>query len=78
MKAALFDAPKRQRWTGSRALVLLPSDACPSCGGTLQTMSVGQPALFRHGGYGATLASTVRWCHCGWRLEAVRQETRPA
>ena len=78
MKAALFETPRRRRWRGSKALVPLPRDACPSCGGELQVLVVGQAALFRHGGYGATLASTVRWCHCGWRLEAQRQEVRPA
>lgn len=75
---ALFDAPERERWTGSRALVPFDRDACPVDQGPLSVIVVGQPALFRHGGYGADLTSTVRWCAlCGWQLLAQTQETKP-
>jgi len=37
----------------------------------------GQPALFWHGGFGATRTTTVRWCPCGWTLTVDVTETRP-
>lgn len=77
MKQRLLDVERKERWTGSRELVPVPRDACPSCGCDTSTTTVAQPALFRHGGYGATLASTIRRCPCGWGLEAQRQEVRP-
>lgn len=77
-KAALFDAPAKQRWTGSRALVPFVRDSCPQCGGALHSITAAQPALFRHGGYGADLVSTIRWCPTdGWRIEVERQERNP-
>ncbi len=76
--AALFDAPRRERWKGSRALVPLCKMTCPTCGGYLMQMTVGQAALFRDCGYGATLNSTTRWCPaCGWQLLAEQSEGRP-
>jgi hypothetical protein len=77
VKASLFDAPRRGRWTGSRALVALPLDRCPVDQLPLVVSWVAQPALFRHGGYGATFVSLVRSCRCGWSLVAQTQETNP-
>jgi hypothetical protein len=74
----LFATHPRARWRGSRALVALPRDRCPVDQLPLVVELYGQPALFRHGGYGATVLSTVRRCiGCGWRLVAQTQETRP-
>jgi len=78
VKQRLLEVEAKERWTGSRALVPFPADACPSCGSAVYTLSVSQPALFRHAGYGADLRSTIRRCLCGWGLEAQRQEVRPA
>lgn len=41
---------------------------CPDCGETLRTAAWGQPALFKHGGYGATSNTERRHCPCGWSL----------
>lgn len=76
--AALFERPTKQRWTGSRELVPVAADACPTCAGVLLVMSIAQPALFRHGGYGATQRQTERWCPtCGWHLLAEVVEVNP-
>lgn len=41
--------------------------ACPECGTDLASTATGQPALFRHGGYGAARTTTVAHCPvCGW------------
>lgn len=74
----LFDAATAQRWTGSTALVVIRD--CPDCGGRLATQTVAQPALFIHGGYGATRTTTWRVCingRCRWSHERVIEETRP-
>lgn len=73
----LFDVARKTRWSGSRALVPLDPERCPSCGAGLDLDVVAQGALFFHGGYGAAELTVTRHCRCGWRLEAERSETRP-
>ena len=76
MGETLFDTARRT-WAGGRYVVALPRDRCPVDQLPLVVSSVAQPALFRHGGYGATWTTTYRSCRCGWRLVAQGQETRP-
>lgn len=59
------------------ALILLDPTACPDCAAPLLIEVVDQPALLRHGGYGATHCRTVRFCGCGYLIEARSQERRP-
>lgn len=77
MKDRLFDVEDKERWTGSRELVVLPEDACPACGGELDEETVDQRPLLRHGGYGAAERTTMRHCRCGWRMESERSEVKP-
>lgn len=76
MSETLF-ASERVVRVGGRQLIALPRDRCPVDQLPLVISSVAQPALFRHGGYGATWTTTYRSCRCGWRLVAQGQETRP-
>jgi len=48
---------------------LVPVDlaVCPDCGAPTFEFGVSQPALFFHGGYGATEHVVQRRCVCGWR-----------
>jgi hypothetical protein len=73
----LFDTTPRQKWTGSRALVPLPREACPECHGPLSERAFGQLSLFVHGGYGAVRTQVTAWCHCGWTLVRSVTETNP-
>lgn len=78
VKPALFDAERKKRWTGSRALVLLDTSTCPLCDAELEEVESHQPALLRHAGYGATVRTLHRFClPCRWGYEAERQEVRP-
>lgn len=63
-RAALFtvELEKRAPTSRCRDLVPLRRDACLACGGPTRDESVGQPALFRHGGYGATKMTTFAVC----------------
>lgn len=77
-RVALFEVTPAKRWTGSRALVVVVG--CPDCGGPLVERTVGQMALFVHGGYGADRTSTWAICanrECRWSIERVRIETKP-
>jgi hypothetical protein len=81
---ALFDAGPAAKWMGGRALVPLPADACPACGGAVTTVSVSEAPLFRHGGYGAVRRSTSRVCAmalaghgCRWGLTVDVTEVNP-
>ena len=70
------------RWTRPEPTtgpyVAVRPDGCHQCGGPLTTQAAGQPALFRHGGYGATVTTMRRWCPtCGWDAGDHRTETRP-
>jgi hypothetical protein len=62
-----------------RGGVLVPIDPslCPACGQTTDTLVIGEPALFLHGGYGATRTTTTRHCRCGWTLIVDVTETNP-
>lgn len=50
-------------------LATIDPTICPSCGATTITIAWAQPALFYHGGYGATQGHEHRACTCGWGLE---------
>ena len=64
-------------WGGSKAIAVIPP-GCPECGGPIFTEGVGQLALFRHGGYGATVTIERRWCpSCGYDAGGRRTETNP-
>lgn len=83
MRSRLFDVPSVDRGpvlSKCRELVPLPKDTCRRCGGATRRESVGQPALFRHGGFGATRMTTVLACVSS-ACRAVRQtqvdEVRP-
>ena len=85
MTGALFDVAPKARWTGSRALVPLAADACPSCAGLVATVTVDEVPLFRHGGYGAVRRTTSRLCvaalarvsACRWGMTTDVTEVNP-
>lgn len=79
MNPDLFGAVRhrRARWTGSRELVLVGHDHCPSCGAVPDGLTVHEDALLRHGGHGATRITTTLHCPCGWSLTVQQHETRP-
>lgn len=59
-------------------MVPIVRDRCPDCGGELSTITVEQPAIVRHGGYGATRVHSIRKCvDCGWSLHEETSEVRP-
>ena len=50
-------------------LVVIDPDICPACTGPLVTATWTADALFRHGGYGASVETVVVRCRaCGWAL----------
>lgn len=63
-RPSLFTIEVETRPPLSRCTDLIPlrRDACLGCGGPVEAESVGQPALFRHGGYGATRMTTFAVC----------------
>lgn len=75
MKSALFRSDRRRRH-GSRALVHVVG--CPGCGGPLEAVTSAMPALFRHGGHGATRTVTQLFCGpCRYAGGSVTEETNP-
>jgi hypothetical protein len=82
---ALFPLAPKPRWTGSRALVPLDPAACPSCAGMVTTVTVAEPPLFRHAGYGGVRETTSRVCvaslrrasRCGWGVTTRVSEVNP-
>lgn len=59
-------------------LVHVDLTGCPDCTAPLAPATVAEPALFRHGGYGATRSTETLTCGgCGWSLVVVVEETRP-
>ena len=64
MKPRLFDFERARTGPRSRCLELVPleRDRCYRCGTDVDVESIGQLALFRHGGYGATQMSTFHIC----------------
>lgn len=75
----LFDTGERKpKWAGSTALVPIEPGTCPIDGATLVERQMHQAALFRHGGYGATTATTIGECpECGWTLKRQSHEVKP-
>jgi len=76
----LFGQERKRRppYRGSRALVHVPADACPACGGRTVDEVTEAPALFFHGGYGATLRTVRRCCTiCLWGRLVEETEARP-
>lgn len=76
----LFTTETRKRWRGSRALAVLDPERCPACNGRVAHEATHQPALLRHGGYGATERRTLRVCineACRWTCEIEVQELKP-
>lgn len=80
-RARLVDVEKGTRRTGfSTALVPVDTSVCPDCGSDLNVTTSHAPALFRHGGYGATGRTTVVHCsntECRWWMETEHTEVRP-
>lgn len=61
-------------------LAVVDPSVCPDCGTPLELEHVDQPAIVRHGGYGATRRTTTRHCPrpgCGWALNHQTSEHRP-
>lgn len=81
-RAALFepDAVVTGPRSRCRELVPLSRESCLVCDGPLRRETVAQPALLRHGGYGATRQETFVLCvdeECGWVRLANTIEVRP-
>ena len=82
MKPRLFDFERARTAPRSKCLALVPleRDRCYRCGDDVDIESVGQLALFRHGGYGATRMHTFHICRntkCRTIRCAVVVETNP-
>lgn len=62
------------------ALAIVDADSCPDCAAPVADIRFEQPALFRHGGYGADRHVTIRHCarFCGWHILAHVGEAPPA
>lgn len=58
-------------------LIPILAGLCPTCGAELAEFVVDQPALFVHGGHGATERSRVQFCACGWQVRCEVSEVRP-
>jgi len=76
----LFDVDTKQRRALAGNLpVLVGHDVCPECQAPATDVTYDEPALFIHGGYGATRRTVVRHCRrfCGWAVERERVERSP-
>jgi hypothetical protein len=77
----LFDVDRREvRHGTTTALVAVETVVCPSCGSDTVRGSLGEPALFRHGGYGATRETITDRCtsrQCDWKLVVSVTEVSP-
>lgn len=73
MKPRLFDFERARQGPLSKCTDLVPltMNRCYRCGTDVDEESVGQLALFRHGGYGATQMSTFHLCR-NTKCRAVR------
>ena len=70
MATKLLDLEPHRHWQGGRALVPHTGPTrCVRCGLERTDITYAQPALFRHGGYGATDRITVRACMCGTTVD---------
>ncbi len=59
-------------------LVVVDPAVCPACTSPTATVTIDEPAIVRHGGYGATRTTTVAFCSdCGWSLVRNVTETNP-
>jgi hypothetical protein len=77
--ARLLDVEPSNRpaWRGSVELVRV-GEVCPAGHGPLTAKSHTQGVLFRHGGYGAPVRTTVLIClTCFWSYVAEVVETNP-
>jgi hypothetical protein len=63
--------------TSSTDLVPLDWGYCPVDRRLLTEMVVAQPALFRHGGYGADQVKRYEVCRCGYARLVETTEERP-
>ena len=62
------------------ALVPYERGCCPSCGTVLVEVVAEEPALFYHGGYGATRQTVTAFCtsdRCSWWMVRSVSEVRP-
>jgi predicted RNA-binding Zn-ribbon protein involved in translation (DUF1610 family) len=60
------------------ALVPVDTTACPDCGETLDPSITDEPALVRHGGYGAMRRTIRDACGaCGWSIVRSVTEVHP-
>lgn len=89
---ALFDLAPRERRITSKELVPVSTARCPNCGSSLRRVTMEEPNMFRHGGYGATRRTITDHCSgddpdyfltgggvegCHWKLIRSVQEVRP-
>ena len=58
-------------------LMVRPLDTCPDCDQPTRAFISHEPALFFHGGYGATRTARRLTCRCGWDLITSVTTTRP-
>lgn len=58
--------------------VPLDQTVCPNDGTTLTPDGMDEPALFKHGGYGATRRTVILTCRqCGWGITREISEISP-
>lgn len=73
--------PRSQEGTPAASTALVPVDtsSCPACGAAAGAVTVLEPQLVRHGGYGATRRTEVAVCSvaCGWSRISNVTEVRP-
>lgn len=61
-----------------REVVPVLAEWCPDCHTPTVAVVARMDALFRHGGYGATMRTTRRYCPaCSWSLVVELEEERP-
>lgn len=79
LRGVLIDVERSAKRKGTtKALVPVDRTNCPTCKASIDIEHVGQPALFLHGGYGATQrTSRVHCSECGWSLVVAVDETSP-
>ena len=68
---------ERRHHDGPKAIVHVPAERCPDCGGPSHTQTRDQESMLRHGGYGATERTVIRSCPCGWSMVAETSEVKP-
>jgi hypothetical protein len=77
-RPVLLDVERVVREGTTKELVPVDRTVCPSCKADLNITRMEEPALFFHGGYGATRrTSTVACTDCGWSLTVAVDETNP-